>query len=698
MASWKDTIKDDDGTQAAPTSSWKNTIQDEPEKSLMDTEIPYTPFVDPTVGEAIEAGKSIGQPLLESAQDFSVGAAQGATLGAADEIGGVAATGFEKLLSRIPGTSAYDSRQVDEKLKAEGFQVPEESLADTYRSYQKGSEAAFQKSADRSPIINTLGNIAGGATTGIAAGKALGLGGAAIGPKPLVSNVAANKGKIQSIAELMKGAATTGSRGKDFLAQAPGTLAATAPIAAAESVLNSKGTLTDEQGREKILQDMGSDLAVGLPAVLGVKGAVDVAAPAAKQAMGALDDRFSKFVQDNPFLRKYGIGIKHGEMGTKPTTEAGLAALEGQQIDRTKGMMDNVYKADKTLGQAVGKSIDDATAAGTRLDIAKPVTKALTALNFSYNTFQDMAESARGRHIFEKIQKNMGGDVDPTEAKGLLDDVDAFIGKFNASRNRTTAEEATLSTLNKVRKELSDQMKKDIPAYGQAAERFTEFRRLVPETILAKDRPADVADIFMGNLRNSDQKLYDSLNELQMGASSQGSGSSNVRKAFGNVQSGMKQFETNEATRNAALQAQGLAPNANPLVQSADDFAKQTRQFSDEANFLKDVQTVKSPFVTNQNIVSTVGQLGHSGALSTSLLVGKAKKPIMDAGRKAYNMPAEKLNTLADQMMTSPGLKVLGQALKSGLENGDQAKKNAAIFSILQNPEARLLVDQEEEN
>lgn len=668
MASWKDTIQDD--TQP---KSWKDTIQDD-ETSLMETEIPLTPFVDPTIQDAA----NFAQPLAETAQDFSIGAAQGATLGAADEIGGGISALLEKGLGFIPGTGAHKTKEVNEQLG-----IPNESLADSYRGYQQSSEDAFQAAGDRSPIVNTLGSITGSVTTGIGAGKLLGIGNQAKGAKS-VYDVYKDSGKLKAGVELLKRGGTT--------------YAKAAPAIAAESALVSEGNLDDEQGREKLGQDVLGGLAFGLPAILGLEGATGLVAPAAKAGLNAVDQKFGNFVKDNPFMRKYGIGVKHGEMGTKPTTEAGLNALEGQQIDRTRGMLDNVYAADKTLGKAVGKSIEDATASGARLDIAKPVTKALKALNFSYSTFEDMAENPRGRKIFDKIQSNMSGDVSPSEAKDVLDDIDAFIGKFNASRTKTTQEEAILSTLNKVRKELSDQMKKDIPAYGQAAERFTEFRHLVPETILSKDKPVDVTGIFMGNLRNSDDKLYSALNELQMGATSQGSGSSNIRKSFGNAQAGMKEFEANEALRNAELIKQGKTPNVSPLVQNADAFTNQMKQYSDEANFLRDIQTVKSPNPGSSAKEVAGSMFGKAGALRTSLMVGKIKKPIADISKKAYNMPAEKLGTLASQMKTTPGLRILGQALEEGLANGDQAKKNAAIFSMLQHPEARLYFDNEEEN
>ena len=53
---------------------------------------------------------------------------------------------------------------------------------------------------------------------------------------------------------------------------------------------------------------------------------------------------------------------------------------------------------------------------------------------------------------------------------------------------------------------------------------------------------------------------------------------------------------------------------------------------------------------------------------------------------------------MADKLSSSgvPGLDSLGVALKKGLENKNPAMKNAALFTILQNPKARLLINPEE--
>src|ERR1041385_94730 len=104
--------------------------------------------------------------LLDTAGDFARGAAQGATLGFADELTGA-------------GEATWD------KLKALAMSQPSSPWAELYRKHQKESQAAYEASKQRSPIAYGAGQLAGnvglGATTG-ALGLGLageGLGGAA---------------------------------------------------------------------------------------------------------------------------------------------------------------------------------------------------------------------------------------------------------------------------------------------------------------------------------------------------------------------------------------------------------------------------------------------------------------------------------------------------------------------------------------
>lgn len=640
----------------------------------------------------MNAAAEIGSPIAETAYDTMKGAQQGVAFGGADEIEGVSSTIFEKLMSAIPGTAANNTKNVDNQLKAQGFSVPEESLADTFRRYQKASEQEHKDASDRSPVMNTVGNIGGSVLSGIAGGNAIGnIVGKAI---PALAEAKGAKTSYDMWKDKDKLAAiwnATKNGGKAF--------AKASPLIAAEGALLSEGTLDDEAGRDKMLGDAGGALAFGLPAMLGMNSVSEIAAPMAKSGIQKVGKNFDEFAEGNPFLRKYKIGMEHGANKFNPVSEAGVTKLESEQMDRSKGLLKDVFSADKKLGKDVGEALSIAEARGARVNVAETIGDTMESMKYSYQNLLDVTDNARGRKIFDKIADG-AEQLTPTDAKYLLDDVDSYIERFGAMKTPgPLVEQKIIPGLMKFRTNLSNQIKKEIPEYGMAAQRFAEHRQLVPETIMAKERPADVSQIFMGSLKNQEKPLYDALNELQLGATAQGSGATNIRKAFANTKAGMQQFEANEALRNAELIKQGKAPNANPLSQNADSFGKQIRDYSDQAQFLKDMQTVKSPVksFSGQGLVSGTLQLGHSGALASSLAAGRVKKPLVDISRKAYNLPADKLNGLADLMTASPGLKTLGQALKAGLQNGDQAKKNAAIFSMLQNPDARLLFTQDDD-
>lgn len=623
-------------------------------------------------------------PVAETALDFSKGFAQGSTFGAADEVGGGLAAILEKGLSYIPGTAANNTKNVDEQLKSQGFQVPEESFADSYAGYQQASEDSFDAANERSPVMNTVGNIGGSIASGIVTGNALGVfGGAATKAKPIL-DIAKNEGKLKAGLELLK-------RGGTAYAKA-------SPLMLAEGIVGSDDQLVGKDANPmEVVKDAASNMAFGVPAILGMQGISDVVAPGAKNVANKAMKAADGFIDESPFLRKAKKAFEFGEQGINPTSEKNKEMLLGKQNDKTQSLLKDIKSADKKLGQEVGKSLEVAEKAGQVINIDEPVNKALNALQYSYENLQDMNTVSRGKQIFSRISNKMGSDVTPLEAKDLLDDVDAFIGKFKASNNRTTPENQVLETLLETRKQLSESMKSQIDGYRNAAKRFEDFRSLVPETILAGEKPADVKNVFMGNLRNSDEKLFDKLNTLNIESSGQGSGVENVIKAKKNTIDGMRQFELNEKSRNDALLAAGEQANLNPMKMSSAQFGKTIQENSDEAQMLRDMQTVKSPSVTGGNIVQQTFQMGKGSALTGANAAGRIKKPLVDLSKRVYNMPAEKLSQYATTLQNVPGLKMYGKALQDGLANGDQAKKNAALFSIMQNPNARLYFDNNED-
>src|SRR5690606_30454395 len=117
-----------------------------------------------------EEEKGLLESVAETAHDGALGATQGMLLNAADELGGATSAlldkGIESIAELIPGTDANKLKELEEQ----GFQMPEESLADTYRMYQQNAEDEFKAAEERSPWAYGAGQLAGGIGTGIAAG------------------------------------------------------------------------------------------------------------------------------------------------------------------------------------------------------------------------------------------------------------------------------------------------------------------------------------------------------------------------------------------------------------------------------------------------------------------------------------------------------------------------------------------------
>ncbi len=66
----------------------------------------------------------------------------------------------------------------------------------------------------------------------------------------------------------------------------------------------------------------------------------------------------------------------------------------------------------------------------------------------------------------------------------------------------------------------------------------------------------------------------------------------------------------------------------------------------------------------------------------------EAMKPL-EMSQKAYSASQDELSGAAQKLLTNPQFQTYGKALQDALANKDPQKKNAVIFTILQNPKMR---------
>jgi len=629
----------------------------------------------------------IFKPTLETARDFSVGAAKGLTAGSMDEIGGGVSAALESLLGYIPGTSAYQTREVDEKLKAQGFNVPEEDIWDKYRGYQQASEQAQKESEERSPYANLAGQIAGSATGGALLGPALGLGTGAAKVKS-ISDIAKDSGKAKAALELL-------TRGATSYAKAT-------PLMAAEAAFTSENQLFGEDAnRSGLASDVGTSLAFGLPAMLGIQATSELAGPAIKavgKKLGAPIESAQQKVmtalqdENNPRLRQMYKSYKvYGkELGINPRShgaEIGPGGFAQNDIIATNTVLDKLEGIDTKLGQEVGDSLKKATERGALIDIDPNISAAAKRINDLVSIFPELGSSNRSERAYDKIMNGMSK-LTPVELKNLIDDIDSSIGIFKSATNLDPKDASTLKELLTFRSSISDSLKKNVVEYRDTASRFEGFRNVL-EQVISRDTPSEVTQKFYGKLKNKENDLYRSIVDMVQNVQNPSASSGKSKTSFSNFMKSLDEFKSanpekaNELIDIPALRSFILDASDDSVLRDASKNVMQSRGVMPD---LKEMVIGKA---------QTTGT--YLAGKTVKKIEGFAQKPIIkgtsDFARRIYNAPAQSLTNIASKLETTGKFKSLGKALRESVESGNTYKKNAALFTIMQTPNARILIN-----
>ena len=472
---------------------------------------------------------------LETAEDFSVGAAKGLTAGSMDEIGGWLSAALETGLSIVPGTSAYETRKVDEQLKAQGFEVPEESFLEKYRGYQQASEQAQKKAAERSPVADFTGQIAGGMTGGALLGPALGLeSAAAIGPKALLSQIAQNQGKAKAAMDLLRGTATTGSKLLDLGVKGATTYAKATPLMAAEAALTSEKQLFGpESDISGVMSDVGSNLAFGIPAVLGLEATSELAGPALKAAgeklaepIEKVGEKIEKQIQKSPMLRQIMHSYKHygKELGISPRSEEaikkGIEGIEGGtpfsmlNVNRATEITEKILNERKKLGELTAEALNNQNAKKIKINAKDLQNKLKTEIANLKKEMPYFENDRISNSILDNIKDRNYEGISPKELKDNLDAVNAYVEKLSSYKIPSPEMQDTLNVLRNFRSELDNKLKASVPDYKVAADRYYNFNRTYLEQPLAGRFDPKTNDLFYSDVKDGKLELVKSFENL----------------------------------------------------------------------------------------------------------------------------------------------------------------------------------------
>lgn len=650
--------------------------------------------------KALTKGKDLITPSEDSQElamdtglagrDFAVGSAKGLTMGALDELGGLIGSGVESGL----GAMGIGPAAVDADLAAQGFKGVDESFTDKYRGYQEATDQFIKEGEERSPVLSTVGQLAGGVTGGMALGGLLGVGKAAKGAES-IADIARNSGKAKAAMELLK------RGGANYMKAAPAI--------GLESALTSEADLI---GSEANPMAVGADalggMAFGLPAVMGLQAAGDVMAPAAGKALQKVQDKLQPMIDESPLLRQIGIAYnKYGkELKTNPKSETaileGKAGVEGgtpfSLLDskRATEITDQVLDVDDALGKLVGKSIDDSK--NIRIDAADITKGTVDEIIALADEMPSLIKDENFNKVMSKILSRNYKDASPRDIKNAIDDITNSIDRIGAYKGPSPELEEAPRLLRKLRAQLDTRLKDTVPAYRNAAERFSQHRVAYLEQPISGRLDPELDDIFYGKMKKGEKKLTEAYEDMVKRTTTDSQSAEGTEARFSKLGQATKKFQEEELKRVAKGDIDA------PITQDPNILLKQIKDYADDAavrRTTRKTQESQAGGVAAAKNMFGLGDTGRGFALSTAYRAGRiaASKPVKGVAnitKAIYNAPAQTLTNVAQRIEQVPGLDKLGKALREAVESGDSNKKNAALFTIMQNPNARMLISAED--
>jgi hypothetical protein len=610
----------------------------------------------PKIGKSLSGGLN---SAIESTGDAAAGAAEGASqlVGGVARVGATAATARDLAkealngdVNFLPDPKKWKEYQ-DASAKGDIDKLP---AVMKWQTYQKMIKDKQNEIAERSPLAYPIGEGLGTLATAplipeLGGEKAISMAGKA---SPALDQFLA--GNMGGIAGKVAGKATAGA-------------IEGAPIG---GIMGATGS--EASSPEEFAKDVGSGMGMGsagglaLGAGLGlVKGTAEAASNIGNQ---------SDYVQKAKQM--YALG-KDQNVNLSTTSGKDIASLMSNR-DIPNDIVNNWLAVDDMNGKKVGATIQQAMDSGTKINIDNDLheaTKNLFGRFLENPNLQDLIDP-KSKQVISLIYKNEGGDVTPLEAKAIRDTLYDLSGKLNGMGGEVAP--AVQRQGNALAKAIDGSLKAQVPGYQDAAQKFSEFRSMIPETVLQPGVPLDKRTQYLGDLKNKKSDLLgatkDLVNQAQM------PGDQPARAGLAELQQNMQQLKM---TNPQAYQGIG-----------GDNAFQNLRDKSNLIAGMNQAQGVNPNETAGKAALGVMSGGGQGLGLNIANKLGRAAKitgqsgPVQ-IGTRLYSATNEQLMNLATSLKGSPATKLLGDSLERALGQKTDTLKNAVLFRMLQDPTYR---------
>lgn len=621
--------------------------------------------------------------LISDARDLGLGLAQGLTFSGADELTGAIKAAYAKL---NPSTTEEEAA----------------TFADLYRKKQQESQKSFEEASERSPWLYGAGQIAGGVTSGAATGGLLGLGSASVGAARAAVPALTSSQRLLAL----------GGRGLS-------TYKTALPVILGEAALSSKeGGITSVEEAKQLGKDVLGGAAFALPATIGLQGVAEGARLGANKLTGGLRN----YIEESPQLRQMERAFKEygKKVGVNPSSETaidkGVMSYKpyGQELmvdipyeggtkfsllntKRAEGIANKIIDVDEKLGKAVGDSLDTFTNKIDASDIELATRKTIDKLKTEIPSIDnDMNFKAMTDRILSRNYKNASA----RDIKNTIDDATSIIEKVSGWTTPTPEQEEIVPLMRNLRKQLNDRLKNEVPEYRDAAERFKQFRAAYIEQPIKGGGSLTSEDVIFGKMKRGEDKLIKAYEDMIENASGASKAVKSTEARFAKFGDAGKQFETSETDR----LSQGKIQES--IIEPIEDTLTQIKNWSDDAAVRSNVRKTNEAqggIIHTIKDIMLLGNTGRGAALQASYMAGKASRigqsgqnnPISKVVSSIYRAPQETTLALSQKLKSVPGLEKYGKSLEDALNSPDANRRNQVLFTIMQNPQARLFVNEE---
>jgi hypothetical protein len=402
---------------------------------------------------------------------------------------------------------------------------------------------------------------------------------------------------------------------------------------------------------------------------------------AAGQAGSAALSKAGEMVGENDFAQKakqlFGLGYdKNVNLSTSSGKDIAKMMIE-KEIPND--IVNQWMTVDEANGKAVGAAIQGAMDKGTNINITSDLLTSVKNLQqrFASNPQLEDLMDPKSRQVMDLIFKKADTDLTPIEAKALRDSLYDMSSKLSGIGGEV-APAIQRQGMN-LGSAINDQLKAQIPEYNTAASKFSEFRSLIPETVLEPGTPLDKRTAFLGDLKNKQSDLLSATRGMMKEAQMPGA-SESARTGLTELGQNMDQLKI-----------------TNPDVYNKLGGDSAFQNLKDKANLVAGIKQAYGDMPHEGAKRAILGQLIGSGegmALNVANKLGRAAKVAgqsgpVTLGTKLFSSGNDQLMNLANKMQSSPATKMLGDSLETALGNKTDTLKNAVLFRMLQDPAYR---------